>query len=153
MPQINTREICLLASTAVTTTGTGPDINLIQAFQAAIVSVNVSAATGTSPTIDVYVQNKLGQAASTDLSGGFPTGAAIYDDILHFAQMTTTGTRVFRIATAGGNQETAQQLNALAAASAKTGPLGGMWRVSYVVGGTSPSVTFSVSCQCIPYAT
>jgi len=153
MGQINTREICLLQSTTVTTTGTGPDINLIQAFQAAIVTVSVTAASGTSPTLDVFVQNKIGQPASTDLSGGFLTGTAIYDDIMHFAQVTTTATRIFRIATAGGNQEGAQQLNALAAATGKTGPLGGMWRVSYVVGGTSPSFTYSVSCQCVPYST
>jgi hypothetical protein len=161
--QINTREICLLGPTAVTTSGTGPDINAIQGWQAAIVSVTVTTVTGTLPTFDVYVQKKLGQPASTDTSGLAPTGTAIYDDLLHFTQMTTTATRITQLvtgpqtptanATLVTTADWAQQDAAIAAGDIRIGPIGGLWRVKYVISGTSPVGTLAVTVQLIPFGT
>ncbi len=163
MGQINTREVVLLNSTLVTANGTGPDINVIQGWQAAIISVTTATIGGTSPTFDVYIQKKLGQAASTDLTGNPPTGTAIYDDLVHFTQITTNSTRITQVCT--GSQvptanatlittsDWAQQDAAIAAGDIRVGPIGGLWRVKYTVGGTSPTVTLAVVVQLIPFST
>ena len=163
MGQINTRDVVLLGATAVTTSGTGNDIVVPQGWQAAIVSVQIGTVTGTSPTFDVYVQKKINQPASTDLSGNLPTGTAIYDDLIHFTQMSTTATRICQIATGAMSPSansslitTADWANAnqsIAAGDARVGPIGGTWRVAYVLGGTSPAGTVSVCVQLIPWST
>jgi len=163
MGQINTREVVLLNSTAVTTSGTGPDINVIQGWQAAIVSVVSASVSGTSPTFDVYVQKKLGQPAAADTTGNPPTGTGIYDDILHITQITTNGTRITQLctgplspsanATTVTSADWAQSDAALTAGAIRVGPIGGLWRVKYVVGGTSPSSTLQVTVQLIPFST
>lgn len=163
MGQINTREICLLQSTVATTNGTGPDINLIQGWQAAIISVAVSTFSGTSPTLQVIVQNKLGQPAATDLSGGFLSGTAIYDDLLSFSSITTNPTRIMRVCTGAQtpspnttvvtSADYATLNGTMTANNMRVGPIGGLWAVKFVVGGTSPSFTFSVAAQLIPFST
>lgn len=166
MSQINTREVVLLAAQTVITNLVGPDINMIQGWQAALVSVNANTTTGTSPTFDVYIQKKLGQPAATDLVGNPPTGTAIYDDVLHFSQLTTNATRISAICTGPLGISTvstaptvttvadwAQSDAALAAGTLRIGPLGGLWRVKVVVGGTSPSATLAVTAQLIPFST
>lgn len=167
MGQVNTRELVLLGPTAVTTSGTGPDINAIQGWQAAYVIVNLQTASGTTPTFDVYVQKKLPIAAATDLSGNPASGTAIYDDILHFAQLTSSGAglgiRITDLATGPqtptANATTvttadwAQSDAALAAGAIRIGPLGGIWRVKYVLGGTTPAATLSVTTELIPWST
>lgn len=153
----------LLASGTITTSGTGPVLNLVQGWQSAIVVLNFSTVSGTNPTLNVYLQRQLPQAASTDTSGSFPTGTFIYDDLLSFSQQTTsTGTRVCNIvstsvsptanATAATTADYAQSDAALTAGSLRMGPLGGWWRVKYVVGGTgSPTFTaVSVVATMIP---
>lgn len=163
MSQVNTREIALLGPTTVTTSGTGPDIVVPQGWQAAIVSANASTTSGTSPTFDVYVQKKLRQPAATDVSGADVTGTAIYDDLLHFTQMTTNSTRITSLATGPLTPTanatvvtTADWLQAdatLTAGDIRLGPLSGAWRVKYVVGGTSPSTVLSVTVQLVPWST
>ena len=164
MSQINTREICLFSGTA-TTSGTGPDINLIQGWQAAIVTLTLSTVSGTAPTLAVDVQNKIGQALfGTDTAGSFLTGTAVYDDFLSYTGVTTTGqTRIFRVCT-GDLQPSPNAAivntadyplanGTLTAGSMRPGPIGGLWRVNYVIGGTSPSFAFSVVAQLIPFST
>lgn len=163
MGQINTREVCLLGPQTTTTSGAGPDIVVPMGWQAAIISVNINTTSGTLPTYDVYVQKRLGQPSATDLSGALPTGAAIYDDLLHFTQMTTNVTRIIQVATGpqtptanatlATTADWAQQDAAIAAGTARIGPLGGAWRVKWVVSGTTPSTVFSVTAQLIPYTT
>lgn len=161
MSMINTQDVVLLPITAITTSGTGADINIVQGYQSAIVSVVTSTTSGTSPTFNVYIQRKLGQAASTDLAGGQCTGTAVYDDIISFTQITTNGTRVTSV-TAGPLTPTANATSvttadwakadaALTAGSIRIGPIGGAWRVKYTVGGTSPATTLSVQVQLVPY--
>lgn len=166
MGQINSREIVLLGITTVTTSGTGPDTNMIMAWQASTITLNVATVSGTTPTIDVYIQKKLGQCAAADVNPGPPTGTAIYDDLLHFAQLTTTNTiRLANVVTLGtgistvatptvtGPADYAQSDAALGASQLRVGPLGGLWRVKYVISGTTPSFAFSVVAQLLPFAT
>lgn len=153
----------MLNAAAITTSSTGPDINLIQGWQAAIVSVNVSSVDGTSPTLAVFIQKKLGQAAATDTAGQPPTGTAIYDDVMSFTSITGTGTRIMQGCTGALTPTanatlvtTADWANSDAAQTAGTirlGPIGGLWRVKYTVGGTSPIISFSVCVQLIPFST
>lgn len=166
MSQINTREIVMLASQTLTTSGVGPDINLAQAFQAVIFSIAASTITGTSPSFSFFVQAKLGQAAATDLVGSAPTGTGIYDDLLAFTALTTNGTQIARPVTSpiiAGTSGTSGSLAvgmdyankdaALTAGNYRLGGLGGMLRVKWTVTGTSPSGTFAICAQFIPYAT
>src|SRR5579859_451570 len=104
----------MLAPATVTTSGLGPDINLIQGWQSAIVSVTTSTTSGTSPTFAVFIQKKLGQAASTDQSGAAPTGTAIYDDVMSFTSITTNATRIMQ-ATTGPLTPTANATSATTA--------------------------------------
>jgi hypothetical protein len=161
--QINTREIVLLNTSGTTTSATGPDINLIQGWQAAVVSLNLGTVSGTLPTFDVYIQKKIGQAAATDTAGNVPTGTAIYDDLIHFTQMTTTGIRITQVCT-GSQSPTAnatvcttadwlQSDAALTAGDIRVGPIGGLWRVKFVIGGTSPVGSIAVVATLIPFGT
>jgi len=164
MGSINTREVCLYSGTN-TTSGVGFDINLIQAWQSAIVTLAINTVSGTSPTLDVKVQNKLGQALfGTDSTAGFLTGTAIYDDFIAFTQTTTSSTtRIIRCcngpltptanATVVTTADYATLDGALTAGTMRIGPIGGQWRVKFVVGGTSPSFAFSVVAQLIPFST
>lgn len=147
---VSCRDVVLLANATATASGTGFDMVMPQAYTGAIVTLACSATSGTTPTLNVYVQNKLKQAASADLAGGEPpTGTSIYDDLISFTQLTGTGTQVARIV-AGGNNIAANKDAALAAGSIASGPIGSVWRVKYVITGTSPSFTFNVVCQFIP---
>jgi len=164
--QANSREIVLLGITTVTTSGTGADTNMIMAWQAGTITLNVATVSGTLPTLDVYIQKKLGQAAAADVNPGPPTGTAIYDDLLHFTQLTTSTTvRLANVVTAAIGISTvatptitapadyAQSDAALAAGTLRMGPLSGIWRVKYVISGTTPSIAFSVVAQLNPFST
>lgn len=166
MGQANSREIVLLGITTVTTSGTGPDTNMIMAWQAGTLALSVLTVSGTLPTIDVYIQKKIGQCAATDVNPGPPTGTAIYDDLLHFTQLTTSSsTRLSNVVTGPIGVSTvatptitapadyAQSDAALAAGTLRLGPLSGIWRVKYVITGTTPSIAFSVVAQLNPFST
>lgn len=149
MAQVNAREVVLLGASTQSTTGVSNDINLPQGYTAAIITLAVTSVTGTSPTLNVYLQNKLPQAASTDVTGVLPTGTAIYDDCLAFNQVSTTGTQVARWV-GGGNAVATNSVNALTAGTVVNGPIGGTWKISYVLGGTSPVFNFNVTAELIP---
>lgn len=165
MGQINSREVVLLASQVITTSGTSADINVPMGWQAATISVNGNTITGTLPTFNFFVQKKLGQAATTDLVGNPPTGTAIYDDLLAFTTLTTNATRLAAICTGPIGISTAttptttapadwaQSDAALGSGTLRVGPLGPLWRMKWVITGTTPSGTFSVTAQLIPFST
>jgi hypothetical protein len=102
----------------------------VEAFVQATIFLNVTAASGTSPTLDVYLQKLLPDKLT-------------WHDIAHFTQATGTGKRVMSIVS-GGNKEEAQQTGALAAATVNSVAIGSKWRISAVVAGTNPSFTFSL---------
>ena len=165
MGQINTRDLVLLGAATQTTSGAGNDMVVPQAWQAAILTVNISSVTGTTPTLNVFLQRKLAQAAAADLSGNFPTGTAIYDDLLAFSTLTTTGNQIGPVISGGFAPAAAATANlatgvdylqkdaALTASSYRIGPLGGLWRIKWVVGGTTPNFNFSVVAHLVPYST
>jgi len=166
MSQINSREIALLSSQTLTTSGTGPDVPIPMVFGAVIVSVALTTVSGTSPTFNFFVQNKLRQAASTDTSGVDMAGAtgSIYDDLLAFAQYTTSGIKIARLIyspIAAGTPSTSGSLavgvdyanldGSLTAGNYRLGALGSPIRIKWVIAGTSPSGVAAVSAQFLPY--
>jgi hypothetical protein len=149
MAQPGCREIVLLNSTLTTSTNSG-NMVMPQGFTSAILTCNVNTVSGSNPTLNVYIQNVLPQAASTDLSSGTASGTAIFDDLISFAQVTTSSTIQMARIVGGGNVMHAQQDGSLAAGSFASGPIGGTWRVKTVLTGTSPSFATSVVCEFIP---
>lgn len=151
MAQVTTRDVVLLGVATLTTSGTGNDIVVPQGFTGAIVTLDVQTVSGTSPTLNVYVQNKIGFPAAADTTGIAPTGTSYYDDLLSFAQVTTSTTRrVFRIV-GGGNVEAAAANGSLSAGSARNGPIGSVWNLKWTVGGSaSPTFVTQVTAQFIP---
>jgi len=145
-PSIEQVLVTLLARTV---SGSSADIILPDWCTSAIVKVTCTPVTGTTPTLNVYIQSKLGTAAAGDgeqLLG--PTGTATYDDFVSFTQITAAATRIARVV-GGGNVEHAAADGALTAGSMRNGPIGRAWRIKWVIGGTNPSLTFAVMAQFI----
>jgi len=131
LPQANASSIFQWVNAAVvTTTDTTAGMVGIAALSQATLYLKVTAASGTSPTFDLFLQKLL------------PDGAT-WQDIAHFTQATSTANRVIHMVT-GGNKEEAQQVNTLAAATVNAVPFGSTWRLSALIAGTSPSFTFSL---------
>jgi hypothetical protein len=101
--------VTLLASAARTTTGASTAIPGFAAAKLLVVQLEVTAASGTLPTLDVIVEDTV--------------DGTNYNTIATFAQKTAAGREVIRLTTAFTNT----------------------LRVSYTVGGTTPSFTFNVS--------
>jgi hypothetical protein len=142
MSQINSREVVLLASQTITTSGAGFDTNVPMAWQAAIITVQLQTVTGTSPTFNFFVQAKLTQAAAADVNPNPPTGTAIYDDTIAFSQLTQATNQIVRIITSGPTPGTSSTSGSLAvgqdylqkdatltAGNYRIGPMGAMWRI------------------------
>jgi hypothetical protein len=151
MSQVNSREVVLLAQATVTTNGTGAIIVLPMWYSGAIVHVNGLTVSGTSPTLNVYVQNILTPPAATDIVGNFPTGTQFGTDIIAFAQLTTSNQISVASLSATGNYAVLRENKALTVSTVRNGPIGSAWQVAWTVGGTSPSFAFSVGCLlCVP---
>lgn len=129
----------LLASAAKTTSGTSANLNFGalsgQAPGRALFVLNATTVSGTNPTLDVYLQW---------------TDGTLWYDFLHFTQATTTGlqsgswTRYNADGGAANNVVTMGDA-VLAAGKAIYGPIvDSSIRVKWVVGGTTPSFTFSL---------
>jgi hypothetical protein len=148
MGQVGERRVVLFPSTAVAA-GTVADTRTIcvSGYTSAIIALNVSAIT-TGTTLDVYIQEELPVSGATDKRGDVPTGTSVWNDFLHFTQVTTsTGTWVASVV-GGSNVASALKDAALAAGTVISGPIGTNWRVKYVAVGTS--YTFAVTAILIP---
>lgn len=154
MQQLGERRIVIVPTRTIAAAGTTNSVatlpSEIAKYTAVILILNVTAQSGTTPTLDVYVQQELPIAAAGDLALAVPTGTSVFDDFVHFPQVTTsTGAFVARVQ-AGGNVVVAQKDASLAAATAASGPIGTSWRIKEVVGGTTPSYTYTLTAILIP---
>lgn len=156
MPLPNSKEIVLLAQTTITTNGTGPVINAPMGYSGLIVHVSCNTVSGTTPTLNVYLQNQVTDAAATDVAPGPPTGAVRFQDLIAFTQMTTTGQVAFAFKNqsdiySAASGATLQQDATLTSGTVNVGPIGANWRIKYVVGGTTPSFgTVNVTALLVP---
>jgi len=141
--QMSARTIVLLASGIRTSSSQGSEITVPPGFQDVRLVLSVTAASGTTPTLNVFLQDGIIFAAAADIAQARTTGTKTWNDFAAFAQVVAAAVRHIGI-TPGGNFEAAAQNAALTAATIRSGPLGQRWRVKWAVGGTSPSFTFSV---------
>jgi hypothetical protein len=150
MAQAGERRVVLLKPTTAAASSVDTLPLDVAGYTAAIIALNVTAQSGTTPTLDVYIQQEIPVVGSNDTWGQVPQGASVWDDVVHFTQVTaSTGTWVASIV--GGSSVAAVLKDAaLAAATVRNGPIGSNWRVKYVIAGTTPSYTFSVSAVLIP---
>jgi hypothetical protein len=109
-------EKTLLASGARTTTGTGSAVCGFGRYEKFTAELVVSAASGTTPTLDVLVEHSI-------------DGGTTWFTMITFTQKTTTGNEL----------KTESEVEA---ATAEV--YGDCLRVKYTIGGTTPSFTFYV---------
>jgi hypothetical protein len=127
----------ILASAVRTATDVSDTLIGIERYTSAIVELDVTANSGTSRTLDVFVQTLLPDATT-------------WQDLIHFAQFTTsTATHVASIVSGGDSIGVANESD-LAAGTIKDFVLGDTWRVRFVIGGTDPSFTFAVTLSLYP---
>lgn len=148
MAIIGPRTIVLLPSAARTTSGQGLLVTIPGRFTAAKIRLRVSAASGTSETLDVFIQDGMRDIEAGDLEGTDVGGSYVWDDFAAFDQMTAAGNDYIRVV-GGGNVVHAGSDSALAT-GVRNGPIGDVWRVDWNIGGTNPSFTFFVLAQLIP---
>ncbi len=138
------REVCIITQTTITANGNGPVIVMPAFYGGAILLATAGIPTGTSPTLDVFIQQGFTAQISTDSNSLDITNPAlptIWDDYAHFATFgfnAAAQSQVMRIFAASGipaanNFPTASvtvaQSGALAASTVQQGPLGMFWRV------------------------
>jgi hypothetical protein len=156
MPYSNSREILLLGQTTITTSGTSAVINASMGYAGLIAHVSCNTVSGTSPTLNVYLQNQVTDAAAADVAPGPPTGSVRFQDLIAFSQITTTGQVAFAFKNQGdiysaASGATLQQDATLTTGTVNVGPIGPNWRIKWVVGGTSPSFgTVNVTALVVP---
>ena len=153
MGQVGERRVVLFPSTQ---TAVGPatvaDTRTlaVAGYTSAIAILSVTAQAGTTPTLDVYVQQEIPIVAASDKGGGVPSGTSVWDDVIHFTQVTTsTGTWVASVV-GGSGVAAAIKDAALAAGTVRNGPIGSNWRVKYITAGTSPQYSLAVTAILIP---
>lgn len=157
----SSQDVILLPQTTAVSSSTGSVLNIPEGYISCILCVQCTAASGTSPTLNVFVQDQLFPAAAADTVLAKGTGTVIFDDFYAATQITGTATKVVRfsgsslVGTANAASITtcdyAISDAALTAGSIRPGPLGNLWRVKYTIGGTSPSFTFNVFAKLIPW--
>ena len=153
MSQAGERRVILFPSTQ---TAVGPATVAdtkplsVAGYNSAIVILSVTAQAGTTPTLDVYIQQEIPIVGASDTWAQVPSGTSVWDDVLHFTQVTTsTGTWVASVV--GGSGVAAAIKDAtLAAGTVRNGPIGSNWRIKYVTAGTTPQYTFAVTAVLIP---
>lgn len=148
------QQILILPSQTISANGNLNSVIIVpQDYWGCILNLTTGTPTGTSPTLDVYIQQGFTAPVATDTVAGLQlTSTALptlWDDYAHFAQVTGTAASqnqfmriIAEIGTSAANSPTAvisnAQSGALSASTVQPGPLGMFWRVLWKVGGTSP---------------
>jgi hypothetical protein len=154
MPTASSRTVVLLANTtfAAAATTNGSTIVVPEGFKSARIRISTDAGAGTSPTLDIYIQNGFTKPATTDLVGNDCSGAIEWNDVIHFTQVTTAASVQYCGFYPVSNFQNAAQDGALTAANTRNGPMGVRLRVKVVVGGTSPTFpNVNVAAEFLPW--
>lgn len=102
----------------------------VGAFSNAWVTLITSAHSGTSPTLNVYLQQMLPNQAT-------------WQDIGSFTQVTVTDSKWVMQVTNGGSATQVTQDAGLSAGTMIQVPFMEQWRLKWVIAGTNPSYTFA----------
>ena len=152
MSEITPKTVVLLPSSTITASSTGNAIAVYRfPFRKARVRLKYGTGSGTTPTLNVYLQKGMATAAAADASGAVATGALEWQDLASFAQSTgTAGTQYAEIIETSSVVQASKDA-ALTVSTVAAGPMGTWWRVKYVVAGSTPSfATVSVTAELIP---
>lgn len=133
-PQGATEQVTLLASAARTASGNSGTLTVAGELTSATIQLRVTAASGATPTLNVYVQTSYDDGTT-------------WTDLLSFAQATAAGRWAGSIGPGGAAVASAVATDgALAAASVKAGlAISNKIRIAWVTGGVGPSFTFDVA--------
>jgi hypothetical protein len=104
---------------------------------------------GTTPTLNVRIQQGIRDGAADTLVGSDVTGAYVFHDFATYTQVTVAAKKNI-VFVGGSSQEYAVVDGSLAAATIRSGPLGAVLRAQWTIGGTNPSFTFYIVLQLIP---
>lgn len=153
--QYESRDVVLLPQAAYASSSTAGPFNIPDGFTGAIFLIQCTAASGTSPTLNIFIQDQFYPSATTDTAPNKGTGTVVFDDFYAATQITGAATKVARfnnsmlVGTANAASITtcdyAISDGALTAGSIRPGPVGNIWRVKYTIAGTSPSFTFNIT--------
>lgn len=116
----------VFSTTTLTASASGGKLPGMEKYTSALFHATVGTVTGTSPTLDIYIQTLL-------------PDNTVWQDIAHFTQITSSSAARVLHFVVGASSEAAVQTEALAAATIKAIGLGCFIRVRCVVGGTNPS--------------
>lgn len=130
--EVQSRFIALMPSTTLTTTttSTGKLIG-IDCFSVIDLHLNITAASGTSPLLDVYVQRLCPDNVT-------------WDDLVHFTQASAAADYMATVVVGNAGVHTIAVRTLAAGTVRSTGSTGGIWRVDCVIAGTTPSFTFQL---------
>lgn len=123
----------LLISAARTTSSQTAALTGFGSFRTALIQLAVTAQSGATPTLDVYIDSTIDNTN--------------WLNIAHFTQLAaTTGRRILQLSehTASGVSDIDPTTD-LPAGTVRQGPWGSSLRVRWVIGGATPSFTFSVA--------
>jgi len=116
----------IFAKQTLTASASGASIPGIEKYTSAIFQLEVGTVTGTTPTLDVYVQTFLPDNTT-------------WEDIVHFTQVTSSTSHQLAWFVSGAATLAAVQTEGLSAGTIRAFGLGNSIRVRCVVAGTSPS--------------
>lgn len=130
-PMINVKEVVVTAATTSSTTSFQIPQN---DFDMVLLKLTCQALTGTTPTLDVYVQTT-------------PDGGTTFRDSVHFTQIVASGATEYWASVPNSDFFSGAVGDATIAANAQGLPLiSRLVRVKYVIGGTTPSAEFTLDC-------
>lgn len=151
---MQTARTILLYNGTVTEAGAGISVPLGGSqYTAVIFRLKVGTVTGTSPTLNAFIQDGMrivpaGAIEGRDVEGDSPTDYE-FSDYGAFLQVTAAGAS--RLSTVGGGEEAYVETDAtLTAGQIRNGPIGNIVRVKFAVGGTNPSFPVTVIAQFTP---
>lgn len=116
----------LFTSATVTASVSGAKIPGVEKYTSALFQLEVGTVSGTSPTLNVYIQTLLPDNST-------------WQDIVSFTQVTSSTSHQIAHFVTGASSLAAVQTEALSAGTIKAISLGFYIRVRCVVGGSTPS--------------
>jgi hypothetical protein len=140
MPQPSRTVVLIPKANYASGTATFKQVVIGEQFTAVNFILKGDAATGTSPTLNIYVQGGFKDIGTADLTEGTNTsGSLAYFDWHSWTQLTTGAPAKVVTYVGGGTSEYALTTHSLAAATFKNGPIPAIVRVEITVGGTNPN--------------
>lgn len=146
-----TRTMVVVPPLLRSASGTSGNITITDQYYSGFIAMVDVTATSSPTSLDVFIQRGLKSAAATDIEQGQALGALVFDDYARFGPIAATGRYMITVNNTSGLTAVHNLQDATLAASANavvSGPIGGLWRIKWVMVGTS--YTFSVVVNFIP---